>query len=65
MDHTGTARISGGKLRIGSKRLTIDQGPTGIDSVVLSGQWWPGPGPYTSNMKVVLEGTTYYKVNEL
>jgi hypothetical protein len=65
MHHSGTARIKGNELCIGTKRLTIDQPPVWIPTMELQDGMWPGPGPYTSNMKVVLAGDVYYKVNEL
>lgn len=60
MRHSGTARISGETLRVGSKRLTIDQGPTPTDAHMVI---WPGNGAHLSTMKVVLDGADHYRLD--
>lgn len=60
MDHNGTARIQADKLKIGSKHLHIDMGPTATapHSVHMNLN-----GEFTSTMKLVLEGDTYYRLD--
>ncbi|MEO8069207.1 MAG: hypothetical protein ABI599_16025 [Flavobacteriales bacterium] len=60
MDHRGTARIQGDKLKIGSKHLHIDSAPTATapHSVHMSLN-----GEFTSTMQLVLEGDTYYRLD--
>lgn len=60
MNHSGTARISDGHLRIGSKRLEITQAPTAAPLTMVHME---RNGEHASTMQLVLSGATYYRLD--
>jgi hypothetical protein len=61
MNHSGTARISGGYLRIGSKRLEITRSPTVTPLTMVHME---RNGEHASTMKLILSGATYYRLDD-